>query len=99
MRREQLEHLVDQHRHDAFRRLVQQDHARPRHHRARDGQHLLLAAGQRRGLLRQPLLQAREGGGDLVDQFGPSARAAGDQPSCRFSRTVRPGTMRRSSGT
>src|SRR5438105_7631402 len=38
--------LRDHARHETFRRLVQQDDARLQHHRASDGQHLLLAAGQ-----------------------------------------------------
>ena len=40
--------------------LVQQQQLGPQHQRAADGQHLLLAAGQRAGLLVAPLLQDRE---------------------------------------
>ena len=43
-----------------MRRLVEQQQLRPAHQRAADGQHLLLAAGQRAGQLRAALLQARK---------------------------------------
>src|SRR5712692_10210695 len=64
---EQREHFLNQERHDAFGRLVKQDHAGRRHHRARDGEHLLLAAGQRSGFLVEPFLEMREGARDMVD--------------------------------
>ena len=51
---EQVEHFIDQHRHDALRRLIKQNHFRLRHHRARNGKHLLFAARERRCFLRQP---------------------------------------------
>src|SRR6185437_13189127 len=61
-----LEDLLDQQRRQAHRRFVQQDHARARHKRAADGQHLLFAARKRRGLLLAAFLQPREG---LEDTF------------------------------
>ena len=45
---------------EAHRRLVEEEQARPRHQRAPDGQHLLLAPGQRAALLGGALAQARE---------------------------------------
>ena len=39
-----LENLLDDLRREPHRRLVEQDHLRPRHQRAADGAHLLLAA-------------------------------------------------------
>ena len=41
---DRLEDLLDQHRGQPHRRLVQQQQARPGHEGAADGQHLLLAA-------------------------------------------------------
>src|SRR5437868_2903642 len=45
---------------DAKRRLVEQQQARARHHRATDGQHLLLAAAERAALLPHALAEARK---------------------------------------
>ena len=53
---DRLHHL----RRQAERRLVEEQHLRLRHQRARDGQHLLLAAGERSGVLLDALLQHRE---------------------------------------
>ena len=47
-------------RREAERRLVEQQQLRPRHQRARDRQHLLLAARQRAGALLHALLAAAE---------------------------------------
>src|SRR5205085_8242390 len=47
-------------RREPERRLVHQQHARPAHQRASDREHLLLASGERAGLLRDALLEARE---------------------------------------
>ena len=41
-----VRHGIDNDRRDAFRRLVEQDKTRIAHERARDRQHLLLAAGE-----------------------------------------------------
>ena len=55
-----LEHLIDEGRRQAHRRLVHADQARPRHQGPPDGHHLLLAARERAGELLAPLLDARE---------------------------------------
>ena len=55
-----VEDLLDQDRRQAHRRLVQQQHARLGHQRAADGEHLLLAAGERAGHLARALLEPRE---------------------------------------
>src|SRR6267143_2191921 len=59
-----LAHNVEDLRHhqgrEAHRRLVQQQQFRPRHQRARNGEHLLLAAGERAGDLLAALPQARK---------------------------------------
>ena len=47
-------------RREAERRLVEQQQPRPRHERARDREHLLLAARERAGALLAALAQARE---------------------------------------
>ena len=54
------EDLLHHERREAEGRLVEQQEPRPQHQRARDRQHLLLAARQRAGLLPPPLLEARE---------------------------------------
>ena len=55
-----LEDGTHQERSQAQRRFVQQEQARPGHEGAPDGQHLLLAAGQRARQLLLALEQARE---------------------------------------
>src|SRR4051812_47099755 len=54
------EDLLDQDRREPERRLVEQQQPGPRHQRARDREHLLLAAAQRPGLLIHPGAQHRE---------------------------------------
>ena len=48
---EDLEDLADDHRREPERRLVEHQQARARHQRAAEGEHLLLAAGERPGRL------------------------------------------------
>src|SRR6516165_4850040 len=55
-----LEDGLHEERGEAERRLVEEQHARLRHERAADGEHLLLAAGERAGELVAALLQDRE---------------------------------------
>ncbi len=59
-----IEDPVDHQWRQPHRWFVQQQQLRPRHQRAPDRQHLLLAAGQRSGMLQPPLPQPRK---DLVD--------------------------------
>src|SRR6266508_3967859 len=54
------EDFLDDDRSQAERRLIHQQDPRTRHQRARHGQHLLLAAGQRSGKLLAALLQRRK---------------------------------------
>ena len=54
------EHLFDEARRKPHRRLVQQQHLRLKHQRARHRQHLLFAARQRAGQLIAPLAQPRK---------------------------------------
>ena len=54
------ENLPRDQRREPERRLVEQQQPRPAHQRARDRQHLLLAAGQRAAALVQALLQPRK---------------------------------------
>src|SRR5215510_10625420 len=63
-----LADLTDHPRHEAFGRLVDQHDARLQHHRARDGEHLLLAAGQRAPGLIAALREDREALVDLLQQ-------------------------------
>ena len=55
-----FEDFLDHARREAKRRLIEQQQLRVRHQGAADGEHLLLAAGERAGDLTEPLLQARE---------------------------------------
>ena len=54
-RRMVAEDLLHDHRREPHGRLVEQHHLRPGHERPADGEHLLLAAGERPGELRAPL--------------------------------------------
>jgi hypothetical protein len=58
--RQRLRDLLQDDWRQAQRRLIQNQQLRLHHQRPRDGQHLLLAARQRRGRLPLPLLQDRE---------------------------------------
>src|SRR5882757_1328253 len=64
-----LVNLRDHAGHQPFGRLVEQDDLRLQHHGTRDGEHLLLAAGQRAAGLAAPLAQHREISEHLVQQF------------------------------
>ena len=55
-----VENLVDQHRREPHRRLVEQQEPRVAHQRAAHRQHLLLPAREIAGRQRAPLLQRRE---------------------------------------
>ena len=70
-----VEHLGDDERREAERRLVEQQQPRPRHQRARDRDHLLLAARERAGRRVEPRGQRRE---ELADarRATRAARAA-----------------------
>ena len=89
-----------QQRRQPDRGLVDQQQPRRRHQRARDREHLLLAARQRAGELAPALLQHREG---LVAERevlrDRAARRRRNAPSSRFSSTVSFGNSRRPSGT
>ena len=90
-------------RHQAFGRLVQQDDLGLQHHRARDRQHLLLAARQRAAGLAAPLGQHAENSANTLSSSSllawPRSRRARSSPVRRFSMTVSSRKMRRSSGT
>ena len=62
----QREHLVDPHRREPQRWLVEDQQPRFGHQRAADREHLLLSAGERAGALRGPLLQPRKYGEDAL---------------------------------
>src|SRR5262249_59735893 len=57
---EPVEDLLDQHRCEAQRGLVEENELRPRHYRAAEREHLLLPAGERARLLALALLEPRE---------------------------------------
>ena len=85
-----LEDRVDELGREAERRLVEQQHVRPRDQGARDCELLLLAAGERPGLAPSKGLDDREEGGDPGEVVVPASvvrRPA--NPSRRFSSTVR----------
>ena len=79
-RSDDLENLLDDLRRKAHRRLIEQDHLRPRHQRAADRAHLLLAAG---GVARKRLAPLGEFGEIFIDQLhvpagSPPAVAPGE---------------------
>src|SRR5881409_387213 len=65
-----LEDLLHEPARQAQRRLVEQHHARPRHQRAADRQHLLLAPRELAGALTRAILQDREVAVDQVEVLG-----------------------------
>src|SRR5258705_8900967 len=76
---EHLQHVQDRvhdARHDAEARLVEHQEARPRHERARDRQHLALAAGERARALVDALAQHREEAEDPLEHLLAALRVA-----------------------
>ena len=86
---------LDDHRREALGRLVHQQHGRIGQQRARDRQHLLLAAGELVAHVGEPLLQIRETARTRAPASSGRARA----PTSRFSRTDSDGKISRSCGT
>ena len=70
-------HLGDEHRGQAFGRLVHDEHHRPRHERACDGQHLLFAAAQLVSPVAAALGQAGEHRKHLIEVPARRARRPG----------------------
>ena len=97
MSRDDLEDLLDDERRQAERRLVEQQEARPAHQRARDREHLLLAARQRAAALALALLEDREQREDALEILGEIWRIGGGAELQIFS-TVMRGKMRLPSG-
>jgi hypothetical protein len=94
-----VDHLLDDLRRQPFRGLVEQHQRRIAHQRARDGQHLLLAAAHAPA---RAVAHLAEIGKQREQLFaGPvrRVRPRGWRPTSRFSSTVRSVKMRRSSGT
>src|SRR5919112_102757 len=73
---EDLEQLTGEVRRQPQRGLVEQHQPRLEHERARDREHLLLAAAHRPGLLRAALLEAREVPEAALDVLGDRAAVA-----------------------
>src|SRR3989454_3646388 len=71
-----LEGRLHQGRCEAERGLVEQDQPRPRHQRAGDREHLLLAARERARHLPPPISEDRELGGDALEVLVHSAAVA-----------------------
>ena len=94
-----LQQVLHHERRQAFRRLVEQQQLGIAHQRARDRQHLLLAARQNAALPVGQLAQLREQLADGLD--GPAARPARSARRRRRGSpmTVSSAKMRRSSGT
>ena len=92
--------LLHDQRRQADGRFVQQQHARMGDQGAADGDHLLLAAGQRAGQLLAPLRQYREQRVDafqLAREIGAAAEGVGAQ--ARLSSTFIEANSERFSGT
>ena len=69
------EQLGDDERREPERGLVEEEQPRREHQRAGEGEHLLLAAGERARLLREPLAEKREPGEDALEVGGDGAVA------------------------
>ena len=92
--------LVADERREAFGRLVEDQHARVGQQRARDREHLLLAAGELVAAIAQPLAEPRKQLEHARD--GPRVRcrrSPGRSAIARFSRTRGCAKMPRPSGT
>ncbi len=90
-----VDQRVDEHRRQAFGRLVHQEDFGIGQKRARDRQHLLLAAGELIAHIAEPLLRVL---GNSANTRG-SVQWPGRAPMSRFSRTVSEGKISRSCGT
>jgi len=96
----ELEHLLHDERRQAGRRLVHQQELRPRHQRAADRAHLLLAAGERAGKLLAPVLEAGKQLVDALELDGkPRPRLRDEGTDAQLSSTVSRANSRRFSGT
>ncbi len=94
--------LRDHAGHQPLGGFVEENDLGLQHHGPRDGQHLLLAAGEGPARLIAALAQAREALEDTLEQRALSARSVTplrSSPTRRFSCTVSSRKMRRSSGT
>ena len=94
---QRLADLADDDRREPERRLVEQQQPRPRHQRAADRQHLLLAAAEQAGALVEPLAQDREQLEDVASRCRARARrtrrGAGSAPTVRSANTRRPSSV------
>ena len=72
------EDLLHDQRRQAERRLIQQQQPRPQQQRARDRQHLLLAARKRAGLLAEALAQSGEIAEHALEVLGDALTVAAD---------------------
>src|SRR5438309_1078756 len=61
-------YLLNDHRSEAFGRLIEQEQPRPGAQNAADREHLLLSSGELRALAREALLQVREQFEHLLDR-------------------------------
>src|SRR6187549_2081063 len=95
-----LEDGLHQQRRNAERGLIQHQEFRLSHQRTADGQHLLLAAGERARLLLLALRETRKDAEHIVTLAGYGCRVALQVGAIiRFSRTVRLAKTMRPSGT
>ena len=90
--------VVDHQRGQPLGGLVEEQQLGVAHERAGDGEHLLLAPGEKAAL---PVAQLAQLGEELVDALDGEAARAGVRRAAtsRFSHTVSSAKMRRSSGT
>ena len=82
--------LIDDDRRQPFGRLVHDQEARIAEERARDGQHLLLAAGELRAAVGAPLVKPRKSLIDAVDRPGRIRGRRRHQPQMLVDRKARP---------
>ena len=87
--------LLDDDRRQALQRLVEQEQRRVGHQRARDRQHLLLAAGELVALVAPPLVR----GAGTARRSRSRSQRPGRAATVRFSSTVSDGKISRSCAT
>ena len=86
--------LGDDERRQAHRQLVEEHDLGVADHGSADGEHLLLAPGERPGLLAESVPEPREGPGDLVEPLRPRAGGGGRGAVVRHAEVVEHGEAR-----
>ena len=96
---QEIEDALGEQRGQAERRFVEHEQDRVRHEGATDGEHLLLAAGERPARLRPPFLEHGEELVDAIEVRRPAVGAPGVRAHLQVLRDGHAGEDLRPSGT